>query len=98
MDENTKQQLKEFITFGCHDVANFYINFNAQKQILEAELIKGDLMNVNVAERSAGLMRENLMLYNEFNLIYSALCNILGEEYVEIYERILGACNERNQH
>lgn len=95
MDENTKKQLKEFITFGCHDVANFYINFNAQKQILEKELAtKRDLMNVNVAERSAKLMRENLMLYDEFNLIYSALCNILGEEYIEIYERILGTCDE----
>ena len=98
MDENMKNQLKEFITFGCHDIANFYLNFNAQKQILKTELAKEDLMNINVVERSANLMRENLTLYDELNLRYITLCNILGDEYIEIYERILGACDERDYH
>ena len=73
-----------------------YYLYNTYRKMLATEMTFKDLgINVDKMADNAHRMAIKLTQFDELKLMLSQLCYTLGEEYIEIYEKILGDTDEQ---
>lgn len=90
-----ENNLKELIRTKCMECNQHYYLYNTYRKMLETEMTFKDLgINVDKIADNAHRMSIKLTQFDELKLMLSQLCYTLGEEYIEIYEKILGDTDE----
>lgn len=93
----TDDKLKEYVVRKCHEAMNYYLNYTTNRNLVITAVNNlhcgGEYEPFDV-RRHAQTAETNYMMFVEKQVDISQLCYTLGDEYIEIYERLLGNIEE----